>query len=115
MAMGWPKYAPNVVLAVLAIMALAHSLIRFGTGELPEAVLALLLFLKAFSDRRQPWVVAAVGVLAVSLTWVVNSVQAVPAHYKGVLSWIGIAVFAVLAFSRYILERSPKGSDGGTP
>jgi|GEM_PF-6158789 len=113
MSIALPKHSPNIALGLLAVVALTHSLLRFGSGELPEAILAGLLFLKAFSDRRQPWIVAAVGILAIGLTWVVNSVQAVPAHYRGILSWIGIAVFAVLAFSRYILERSPTSSDGG--
>jgi peptidoglycan biosynthesis protein MviN/MurJ (putative lipid II flippase) len=110
MSLALLKQSSNAVLGLLGLVAVTHSLIHFGTGELPEAVLALLLFLKAFSDRRQPWTVVAVGVLAVSLTWIVNAVQAVPGHYKGILSWLGIAAFAVLAFSRYILERSPTGS-----
>ena len=113
MSLALPKHASNLVLGFLAIVALTHSFLHFGTGELPEAVLALLLFLKAFSDRRQPWIVAAVGILAIGLTWAVNSAQTFPAHYRGLLSWVGIAVFAVLAFSRYILERSPTSSDGG--
>jgi hypothetical protein len=113
MSLALPKHVSNLVLCLLGIVAPAHSLVRFGTGELPEAILALLLFLKAFSGRRQPWSVTTVGVLALGLTWVVNSVQAIPSQYRGILSWIGIAAFAVLAFSRYILERTPKSSDGG--
>jgi apolipoprotein N-acyltransferase len=114
MPLAVPKHASNVVLGLLGIVALAHSLVRFGTGELPEAILALLLFLKAFSDRRQPWSLTIIGVLALGLTWVVNSVHAVPSQYRGILSWIGIALFAVLAFSRYVFERTPTSPDGGT-
>jgi len=112
MSLTLPKHAPNIVLGLLAIVALTHSLLRFGTGELPEAILALLLFLKASSDRRQPWTVAGIGFLAVGLAWSVNSAQAVPVHYKGLLSWVGIAAFVVLAFSRYIFERHPSGTGG---
>jgi len=113
MSVTVPKHSSNVVLGVLAIVALMHSLLRFGMGELPEAILALLLFLKAFSARRQPWGVAIIGVLALGLTWAVNSVQVVPSQYRVVLSWIGIAVFAVLAFSRYVFERSWTRLGGG--
>jgi membrane-bound ClpP family serine protease len=108
MSVTLPKHAWNIVLGLLGFLAITHSLLRFGTGELPEAILALLLFLKAFSERKQPWTVAAVGILAMGLTWTVNSG---PAHYRGVLSWLGIAAFAVLAFSQLILERSPTISD----
>jgi len=106
------KHSSNIILGLLGTVAVAHSLLHFGTGEMPEAILALLLFMKAFAGRKQPWTVAVVGTLALVLTWAVNSAQAAAAHLGGVLSWLGIALFAMLAFSRYLFERSPKGSDG---
>jgi membrane-bound ClpP family serine protease len=115
MSFTMTKHYSNAILALLGVVALVHSLLRFGTGELPEAILAGLLFLNAFSNRRQSWTVIAVAILAIGLTWTVNSVQAVSSQYRGILSWIGIALFAVLAFSRYILDRSPKSSGGDTP
>ena len=107
-----PKHSSNMVLGFLGIMAVTHSLLHFGTGEMPEAILSLLLIMKAVSGRRQPWAVAAVGTLALVLTWSINSGHVIAAHFGGLLSWISITLFALLAFSQYVFERSPKGSDG---
>jgi uncharacterized membrane protein YeiH len=109
MSIALPKYASNSILAFLGFLALAHSVFRFGTGELPEAILAGLLFLNAFSSRRQPWIVIIVAVFAILVTWTVNWVEAPFPKHKWLPSWIGIALFTVLALSRYT-ERFPTRS-----
>jgi hypothetical protein len=73
MSSALPKDTPNLVLALLGAAALVHSIVHFGTGAIPEAILAVLLFLKAFADRKQPWAVMGMGLLATAITWVVNS------------------------------------------
>lgn len=105
-----PKYATNIVLAFLGAVVLAHSMVHFGRGELPEAVLALLLFLKAFTKRRQPWILVAVGIVSIAVTWIVNTSSATP--FRTALSWLAIAGFAVIAFSRYVFKYSQINSVG---
>jgi hypothetical protein len=99
------RHRSNAILAILGAVAIVHSLLYFGTGTLPEAILAAILFLKAFTGRRQPWSVPLVGILALVLTWIVNASRVSHIHLKEGLSWLGIAAFAILAFSRYTLER----------
>ena len=107
-----PKHAPNLILALLGVVALVHSILHFGTGAIPEAILALLLFLKAFRDHKQPWSVMGIGLFATAVTWVVNSGQVPSSHPREALSWLGIIALAALAFSRYIFERQPVSSSG---
>jgi hypothetical protein len=107
-----PKDGSNMTLALLGVVALVHSILLFGTGAIPEAILAILLFLKAFSGRKQPWMVLGIGLLATAITWAVNSGQILSGHLKEALSWLGIVALAALAFSRYIFERQAASSSG---
>jgi hypothetical protein len=106
MSMGLPKHFSNIVLGILGILALIHSLLYFGTGEVPEAILGLLLGLNGCAERKQPAMLVPIAVAAIALTWIGNSTQAISSQYKAVSSWIAMALFALLAFSRYIFNRS---------
>jgi hypothetical protein len=106
------KHSSNMTLAALGLITFTHS--RFGTGELPEAMLAVLLFLAAFSNRRQPFFVVGVAMLAVGLTWAVNSGNLVHGRSTTFLSLVSIVLFAVLGFSRLIFGRAPKQTNGKT-
>jgi len=110
MSSGLPKDAPNLILTVLGIVALVHSLLHFGTGALPEAIVAILIFVKAFAGRKQPWIVVGIGFFASAVAWAVNSGWISSSHLKEGLSWLGIAAMAALAFSRYIFERQAASS-----
>ena len=103
------KQPSNLLLAIFGVAALLHSILHFGSGTLPEAILALLLFLKAFAGRKQPWSVAITGLLAAVLTWIANSNVLASDHLRMTLSWVGIGLFGVLAFSRFIFEKSKMG------
>jgi hypothetical protein len=107
-----PKNTSNQILALLGVVALVHSMVHFGTGAIPEAILAILLFLKAFAGRKQPWMVLGVGLFATAITWVVNSGQILSSHLREALSWLGIVALAALAFSRYIFDRQSASSSG---
>ncbi|HEX6880042.1 MAG TPA: hypothetical protein VF135_06740 [Terriglobales bacterium] len=96
----------NLTLAVLGFVALVHSIFRFGTGELPEAILAVLLFVAAFTRRKQPVIVAVVGLAALSIVWAVNSGTVGKGVTTTLLSVIGIALFVILGFSRFIVGRT---------
>lgn len=105
-----PKHASNVTLAVLGVIALVHSFLHFGTGALPEAILALLLFLNAFSNRKQPRIVVAIGIFAIVFTWLANSRVLGTDHVRTAVSWAGILLFATLGFSPFIFKQSHAGS-----
>jgi hypothetical protein len=105
-----PKYWSNTALATLGFIALVHSAIHFGTGELPEAILSLLLFLAAFSNRQQPFLVVVLGIGAVVLTWIVNSGSLGLAGT--LLSGICIMFYAIVGFSRLILRRTENEQKG---
>jgi len=96
----------NLTLAVLGFVALVHSIISFGTGELPEAILAVLLFVAAFTRRKQSVIVAVAGVAALLVVWAVNSGTVGKGVTATLLSVIGIALFVILGFSRFIVGRA---------
>jgi len=53
-----------------------------------------------------------IAVAAIALTWIANSAQAISSQYKAVMSWTAMALFALLAFSRYIVNH-PSTHEGG--
>ena len=104
------KQWSNATLAVLGIVALAHSVIRFGTGELPEAIFAGILFWAAFSNRKQPAIVVVAGLVALVIVWIVNSGSAGKVFTATLLSGVGIVLFAILGFSRFLLRTTENKS-----
>lgn len=102
MRMHWT----NLILAALGLVALVHSIFRFGRGELPEAILAVLLFVAGFTRRKQSALVAVAGMGALSVVWVVNSGTVGKGVTATLLSVIGVALFILLGFSRFIVGRA---------
>jgi hypothetical protein len=98
------KYAPNLILTLLGVAALLHSILHHDMGVIPEAILALVLFLKAFAQRKQSWNIAGIGLFATLMALIVNSYSFSSGYLKDVLSWLGIVALAVLAFSRFIFD-----------
>jgi hypothetical protein len=99
-----PRYRSNVALLALGVLAIVHSLFYFGTGELPEVILALLLFLKGFAREKQSWVLVAIGIMAIGITWIVNLGKILPSPIQVVLSCLGIVMFTALVFSKHFFN-----------